>query len=218
MKKLLLSIALGVFSLGAFAQFQFGIKTGLNLSKLSSGYIMPDKVDRDAVKKSFDDNGAYKSGFNIAFAMCTGGKIFSFQPEFAIAQRGIKYKNSNFYERMNYFDIKPLFNIGGGSDSWRVYSQFGFSFNTWLTKKGYDSNGNAISGTENWDEDDVRFDIGLILGFGFKYKLGPGWILANPRYEWGLLPTHVFKNTDDEWLYGTLNKTFNFNIGYLFSF
>lgn len=227
MKKLLLLVAVVSISFGAMAQFQMGAKFGLNMSKLKPAYITSNNAD--VLNKTYDENTKSALGMNLGFVMCLGGgKVFSFQPEFAFAQRGSRYVDNDgktmATEKMNYFDVKPLFNLGYGGDSWRAYFQFGPSINFWLSKKTLDADGKFIDKSDEWHNDsedvdgstDVRLDIGWVMGFGFKYKLGPGWILFNPRYELGILPTTIYDLGSDG--FSTVNRTISINAGYLFQF
>jgi hypothetical protein len=117
-----------------------------------------------------------------------------------------------------------MFNIGGGNDTWRAYAHFGPSINIWMSKKTMDKDGKFIDGSDEWEnasEDengstDIRLDIGFVLGAGFKYKLGPGWALINPRYEMGFIPSTIVDLGSDG--YGEVNRTFSINLGYLYEF
>ena len=227
MKKLLLLVAIASISLGSFAQKQFGLKVGLNLAKISTVYNTDDDA-KDYLDKA-EDYRAYTSGLNIGVAFNTGGENFSFQPELAYSQRGYDIldmdKKAAGYARYNYIDIKPLFNWGGGNDVWKAYAQFGPSINFWLSKKTYDKDGDIIDKSDEWAEDndedgagrlDIRGELGFVLGAGFKYKVGPGWALVNPRYEWGLSPMTIVDTGSKG--YAIVNRTFSINVGYLYEF
>jgi len=222
MKKLLLLGLVAMFSVGAYAQFQMGLKVGVNSSITKIAY---NDSDFPELEENYDENTSHLMGLNLAFVMNTGGKVFSFQPEFAYSQRGSADADDDSYSRMNYFDIKPMFNIGGGGENWRVYSHFGPTLNIWLSKASYDDNGDKIDGSDDWYDDsnddgtgvmDIRADFGFVVGIGAKYKLGPGWILINPRYEWGFIPQTIVDMGSTG--YGIVNRTFSFNTGYLYEF
>ena len=228
MKKLLLVIVIASFGLGATAQTQFGIKFGLNQTKLRPFLDSTnDKADR---KKNYDDYTSSLMGYNFGIAYNSGSdKAFRFQAELALSQRGVVYLNSDGEkvraDRYTYVDFKPLFNIGGGGDNWRAYFQFGPSVNFWLSKKSYDKDGKFIEGSDKWgthrEEEgsgyfDVRAELGVLVGAGFKYKLGPGWLLVNPRYEWGITPATIYDLGNDG--FSEVNRTFSINLGYLYEF
>ena len=231
MKKLLLTMFVASITFGAFAQFQMGLKGGLNISSVTPGYFTSGYDDNaeQTVRDFYNDYTSSKMGMNIALVLNTGGKVFSFQPEFAYSQRGysmldIDKKYAGKFN-MNYFDIKPMFNIGGGGDNWKVYAHFGPSINIWLSRAEFDKDGKYIANSDEWGTDsdeagsgeyDFRLDLGLVLGIGAKYKVGPGWILFNPRYEWGILPSVILDLGSDG--YSLLNRTLSINVGYLYEF
>ena len=250
MKKVLLTIIVAAISLGGFAQFQMGLKGGLNISKTKIAYDSRENADDYAdIYDEFNDS---KAGLNIGLVLNMGEDegIASFQPEFMFSQRGgttydskiedfnlVRGEESGKY-KANYFDIKLLTNMGGGGDNWKVYGQFGPSLNIWLSKWEYDTDGNLKSTwyyeegelpvyetSDTWHnqkdadkngEYDLRIDLGLVVGVGFKYKLGPGWLLVNPRYEFGIAPTTI--NDTGSNGYSLVNRTLSFNLGYLYQF
>lgn len=225
MKRVLLTLVIASFAFGAFAQFQMGAKVGLNVSKIKPAYDLTNTADERA--DMYDDIVSTTTGTYFAIVMNTGGNIFSFQPELAYAQKGFKFKigDEQMKYRYNYIDLKPLFNVGGGTSDWKVYANFGPSLSFWLSKKAYDSDGKGIDDSQKFDDDmdedgmgvtDIRADIGFVFGVGFKYHLGPGWVLINPRYEWGFVPQTIYDLGSDG--YGEVNRTFNLNVGYLFEF
>lgn len=224
MKRILLTLAIASFTIGAFAQFQMGAKVGLNSSKITTAYDLTN--DADLHSDLYDDVISSTTGVYFAFVMNTGGNVFSFQPELAYSQKGYKVKvgDEEMKYRYNYIDFKPLFNVGGGTSDWKVYANFGPSLSFWLSKKAYDKNGKGIDDSQKWDNSsesengptDIRADLGFVFGLGFKYHLGPGWVLLNPRYEWGFVPQTIHDTGSEG--FGEVNRTFNINVGYLFEF
>lgn len=224
MKRVLLTLVIASFTFGAFAQFQMGAKVGLNFSKIRPAYDLTNTADETA--DMYDEYISSTPGAYFAIVMNTGGNIFSFQPELAYAQKGFKIKmgDDEMKYRYNYIDLKPLFNVGGGTADWKVYANFGPSLSFWLSKKAYDKDGKGIDDSQKWDDSsededgptDIRADLGFVFGVGFKYHVGPGWVLINPRYEWGFVPQTIHDQGSDG--YGDVNRTFNLNVGYLFEF
>ncbi len=228
MKKILLLITVITLSFNAFSQFQIGLKGGLNLTTLKAAYSTGGLADK--VQESWNNNIQSKSGLGLGFVMSVGGSVFRFQPEFVYMQRGTGIKGSSSEFKTNYFDTKLLFNIGGGGERWKIYSQFGPSFNFWLSKGVYDKNGKLVPGTDKWEDGtettlpngetastrDIRFDIGFVLGLEGRIKVGPGWILINPRYEFGVIPQTINDLGAD--VYSRVNRDISLNTGYLFEF
>ncbi len=227
MKKVFLTLAIASLAFGSFAQTQLGLKMGYNSSKVTTAFIT-DEANKEWIQKTNDYVGN-TTGFNIGLVYTsTTDKVFSFQQELSFSQRGSSNldadKNVVGNTRMNYIDIKPLFNFGGGSDNWRAYAQVGPSVNIWMSKASYDKDGTFVDKSDEWqsataDEDgenDIRVELGFVAGLGFKYKVGPGWLLFNPRYEWGLTPTTIVDTGSKG--YAIVNRTLSINAGYLYEF
>ena len=230
MKKLLVTGVILALTLGSFAQTQLGLKFGYNLSKVSVAYnTVENETSKQAIEDLYNDFSESLGGMNVGLAFNTGGEIFSFQLELAFSQRGNSFidsdKKSIGYSRYNYIDLKPLFHLGYGKETWKAYAQFGPSINYWMSKKSYDKDGEFVDESDKWETEldegengsfDWRAEIGFVLGAGFKYKLGPGWALVNPRYEWGITP----KTSHDTGTKGfaEVNRTFSINLGYLYEF
>ena len=224
MKKLLLLVAIATISFGSFAQNQFGLKLGYNSSKITTAWAS-DKDLEDGLDDMYEDVGSLGGMYvGLVFTKTSDG-FFSFQQELAFSQRGVKNTDTDAYYRYNYIDIKPLFNFGGGADNWRAYVQVGPSINFWLSKAMYDKDGKYVDDSDEWLEDsddegmgalDIRAELGFVLGAGFKYQLGPGWVLVNPRYEWGISPKTIVDLGGEG--FSEVNRTFTFNVGYLYEF
>lgn len=230
MKRLLVIGVLVAITIGAHAQKQLGLKFGYNSSKVSVAYNTVDnEAFKQLIEETYNDYTSSLGGLNVGLAFNTGGKIFSFQLEVAYSQRGYSTLDSDKkldgYGKLNYLDTKTLFNVGYGDDTWRAYAQFGPSFNYWMSKKGFDKDDKFIEESDEWEKEldeskdgslDWRGELGLVFGAGFKYKLGPGWALINPRYEWGITPKTTYDTGSKG--FADVNRTFSINLGYLYEF
>ena len=149
----------------------------------------------------------------------------------ALIASDIAGKHENIKYTNTYVDLKLMFNFGAGDDdTWRVFAQIGPSLNFWLSRDAdyvswdnYDGDGNYLASNEfrasSEKQDgytDIRLELGVVLGMGFKYKLGPGWILINPRYEWGVSPMTIVDTGSDG--YARASRALSVNTGYLFEF
>ena len=220
---LIFTIALGV---NTFAQTSLGLKFGLNSNTYwAVGNKSLGEPAADVANSTYGNLIGYNAGLAFNTKM---GDVGSFQLELLYSQKGNSAKSTKAFNRATYIDLKPLFNLGGGGDKWRVFAQIGPSINFWLSKADYDPVfGKFIPGSDKFlsateDEDgtnNIRVDFGVVLGFGFKYKVGPGWILLNPRYELDLVPhTIVDLGGSDQGGYGIMNKGMSITTGYLFEF
>ena len=224
-KTLIIAIAIAM-SINAFSQTSLGLKFGLNSN---SFWAVGTQDKGKAAADIANPNYGNLIGFNFGLAFNSEmGDVGHFQMEISYSQKGNAAKHSKAFDRYTYIDFKPLFNLGGGGDKWRIYAQIGPSFNFWLSKASYDPIwGKFIPGSDKFlsateDENainNIRADFGVVLGFGFKYKVGPGWILLNPRYELGLAPhTIIDLGGSDDGGVGVMNRGMSLNMGYLFEF
>lgn len=186
MKKLILAIAAGVFVTGTVAaqNVKFGIRGGLNLSKVSSfSYRTNSGTSEQTVATE------YKPGFHAGVYADIGiNNLISIQPEIIYSQKGYKNDYTLLGVRRtttvsyNYLDIPFMAKIKTGT---------GFNFlagpavSFLMDRKVRDSGdgGSFESGDGVIDEDNFRkADIGGIVGaeydFG-KFNLGA-------RYNFGL--------------------------------
>jgi len=228
---ILLFVAVFVVN-SAFSQFQIGPRFGLNFSK-QKGHTTG--TVSETYYGSYNDNVRNKLGLQVGLMMNFGGNhFFNFQPEFMYVMRGYKLVDNNnefaYQQKNNYLDINLLFNLGKTvNEKWRIYAIVGPAIDIWLSKAGYNSNDEFQDGTDefyfddiifNAEYTDIRVDISLVLGAGFKYKLGPGWLILSPRYKWGFIPQHSEKylqTNDNDYFYLT-NKGFYLEFGYAFQF
>jgi len=224
-KTLIITIAL-FLSIGAFSQTSFGLKFGLNSSTF---WAVGTKNLGEPMAKTLNGTYGNLTGFNVGLVFNNRmGDVGGFQMELLYSQKGNSAKSGKAFDRYTYIDFKPLFNLGGGGDEWKLYAQIGPSLNFWLSKASYDPiYGKFIDGSDKFlsateDENainNIRIDFGIVLGVGFKYKLGPGWILLNPRYEMGFVPhTIIDLGGSDDGGVGVMNKGMSITTGYLFEF
>jgi len=232
MKKGLIILAIAMFSTSAFSQFQIGPKFGMNFSK-QKGHTTGSVSE--LLYGDFNDNVRSKMGTQFGFMMNMGGDhVFNFQPEFMYVNRGYKYVDSDgnllYTQKNNYLDIDLLFNLGKTTNStWRVYGILGPAIDVWLSQGAYDKDGEFIAHSDEFSFDDgnnsvvytdVRVDVSFVFGAGFKYRLGPGWLIFSPRYKWGFVPQHskqYLNSSDNDFFYLT-NKGFYLDFGYAFQF
>ncbi|AFD08419.1 porin family protein [Solitalea canadensis] len=186
MKKLMLAIAMGVFITGnVVAQnVKFGIRGGLNLSKVSSfSYKTNNGTSEQAVSTE------YKPGFHAGVYADIGiNNLISIQPEIIYSQKGYR-TNYSFLGvdrtttvSYNYLDIPFMAKIKTGT-GFNVFAGPAVSFLMDRKVKDSGDDGSFETGDGVIDEDNFRkADIGGVVGgeydFG-KFNLGA-------RYNFGL--------------------------------
>jgi hypothetical protein len=185
---ILLFIA-ALISTGSYAQttkksrLNWGIKTGLNASKLN------------ATTSTMSDED-WKTGFVFgAFFNIKAGSRFSIQPEFLYSSMGGNLSSPLFTEknRLNYFSIPVLAKFGVGK-GWSVVA--GPQIDMLISAKTANSNGATIKSTNNFNEESfnltggVEFFPGKCLGISARYIHG----LSNVRINDGTLNAVQFRN------------------------
>ena len=169
----------------------FGLKTGLNLSILSS---------------SFNSEASFKPGFHLgAFMKTRLGESGYFQPEIYYSNQGQKNDygaDGSTKLNMNYLNIPLLFGFGNRF-SIQAGPQVGFLLSA---KEVGELNGSSM------DDDLMDFsntvDFSLVLGLEFKASEN---IALGSRLNYGM--TNVFKEIDD---YEIENRVFHFYLSYTF--
>jgi len=233
MKKTLLIFAIAFAVNTAFSQFQVGPKFGMNFSKQKSHSTGETTADFNT--EFFNDGVRNKMGYNFGLMMNMGGDhVFNFQPEFMYVMRGYNFSYTllgttiNQTQKNNYLDINLLFNLGKTTETWRAYAILGPAFDFWLSKSTYDSDGTFIKDSDKFSfndnsgstviNTDVRMDFAFVLGVGFKYRLGPGWITFSPRYKLGFVPQTLEDYGSVGGVSYRTNKGIYVDFGYAFQF
>jgi hypothetical protein len=223
-------VFLCLFSAQSFAQAKFGVKVGVNSTRIGVNYNDSDdeKAYKDALKS--------KLGLTLGLAAEFGfSDALSLQSGLMLANKGYKLEMEEDGESIkaktsvNYLEI-PLnlaYNMGGFQVHAGPYLGFGLFGKS---KTEYNFGGESESDEEKFkfknsvkesDFDDLkededfmrRLDYGLNLGVG--YRVGPA--LINATYAWGLantIPKYEGEDDDDEKLTNkgvSLGVTFFFN-------
>jgi len=212
MKKLLLittTLFFVFFTKTMVAQPSMGPKLGLGFSKITN-------IGGDADIKSAANTRMH---LGVVFNFI-GGKVFSFQPEILYMQKGFKMisteeKNVFYKLNTNYFEIPAMFKFSFGSEKIKGFFDIGPYFAYWASAKNKyrdDPDENVQQEDYTFDnDDDMRLDVGLGFGGGVSYKLGPGKIVLDLRYDLGFL--NIVQDPDDP----CANRTFGISVMYLFN-
>jgi len=230
MKKILLLIAIFATVSLTFAQFQIGPKFGVNFSKQKAS-DMGDNPFTPNMVTDFNADVRNKTGASIGLMMnIAGNHVFNFQPEFMYVSRGyvsVDSLNNSSRQVNKYLDVNLLFNLGKTTENWRVYGIFGPSLDFWLSKATYDKDGKFIDKSDEFDNNtnffgitvtDFPVDFSFIIGAGFKYKLGPGWLCLSPRYQIGFIPQTLYDFGNDDYLTYSNKRGIYLDFSYAFQF
>lgn len=164
MKKMVLSAAVALLAItGLQAQTSFGLKAGLNVSKLTGS-----NFDNQKVKSLFGANGG-------VFASIPAGKNFSVQPELSFSMEGAQEENSNAKLKVNFINLPVMLKYRTESGFFvEAGPQVGY-----LASAKADGNGATIDFKDQLQS--FNFSAGAGLGYQLDKSIGVG-----ARYMFGL--------------------------------
>jgi hypothetical protein len=198
-----------IFSTKANAQLSLGGRIGLNMPMLTVGSL-PNGVS---------------NGFNTGLAIGAVGNYaindkFSLQAEILYSQQGSKLTMGSDYSsvRYNYISIPLLAKYKFGQETMGGFVDGGLQLAYLASGSGETSIGGQTTTASITDYSGMnRMDVGLSLGVGGYYKLGPGELQLDIRYLLGFIATN--KNNDPTVTNYTAedNRVFSISLAYLFS-
>ncbi|MEA3496691.1 MAG: porin family protein [Bacteroidota bacterium] len=224
MKKiLLLSLFALLFSLNVNSQIYIGPKAGLSFSNLTGnlGYYLAN-TDQPFIENGY--NG-FSLGLDFQYVLNESSSLVT---DILYTNKGGLFETPDPTKRileyqLNYIEIPILYKYDFDLDYLIVYTNIGpyLSFLAGGTGKRYgaswDTRTNDIK--KFFDESDKQpysnIDVGLCLGAGASYEIGPGNAFAEMRYNIGLID--VAKDSEDSF-YKNIgkNRVFNIFLGYRF--
>ena len=204
------------------AQIMVGPKIGLNFSKSTN--LTDPSTGKNVMNMGPVFGGVLNVGIN---------DMFSIQPELLYVVKGDKYKNGSDYikENGNFFEVPILVKASFGKEKFKGFVNLGPYF-------GYLMSGKTISkisgnkSDEKYKFDDYkgtnpdlstytaktnRMDIGLAAGAGVLYKVGPGNVLAELRYDMGLTNQTKYDGTKPSGVKDHKYTALSLSFGYLFT-
>lgn len=165
MKRLLLILIAGVSFATAHAQFQFGVKGGLNLARLSD-------VNGLSWNTQFSFNGG------IFFKMPIAHHV-SIQPELLYSGQGARYDaggGQTASDHLNYLNLPILLKLSTGTGFYfETGPQFGFLMGAHENLQGVSTDIKSAFNSS---------DFGWVFGIGCKIPMSP--VGVDLRYNAGL--------------------------------
>ncbi len=152
----------------------------------------------------------FGAGFN--FPVDADG-FLSIQPELLYIQKGVGAKSGNTTAdvHINYLELPVLVKISFGSETIKGYVNAGPSI-------GYALSGKTKIGSTTskitFDDTDNRTDFGLQFGGGVGFQAGPGSILLDLRYGYGLTNTSKTPSGGNSSDYKSQNRVVAVSVGY----
>jgi hypothetical protein len=188
MKAKLLSIAMLVILLSAGSvktsgqQLSLGAKAGVGLSNFSN-------YESNGMDVKRLPNVMVQGGFVLDYGFT---KLFGIKAEILFQQKGEVYKDAHssakFKIYFNYITLPILFRVshsfGNFTLSGGAGPYVGYALNGKLVGIEPDNNSSKL---EFGKDKSRRFDAGLCIDMGGGFKLGPGTLFLDLRYDLGLM-------------------------------
>lgn len=201
-KGLLILLAVVASSVSALAQAgtQFGVRAGFNVTTIDQEIDFQDAEE------------PWRPGFNIGIAsQFRTGEMFSIAPELLYTQRGYLVEYNTGGERnvrYDYLSLPVMFRLAFG-DILKGYINTGPTFGYFLGGN-YRQEGDVFgvnfeideaidfdeNGTDSWDLDASRFEVGGAIGGGIMLDTEGGSFLIDLRYVHGFTNIADFAETD----------------------
>lgn len=201
------------------AQTTLGLRLGVSFNSISNS--------------NFYDSGDKKTKTGLAISVPLSFSLsekISLQPEFTFIQKGAKVTDSgNGWEAKatfseSFIEIPVLIKYQKIEDGTGFYFGGGPSFGYWMSGKitevyeddafGKDTETYEVDFNEDREDEYQRLEIGMYLGGGYMYSIGPGSIMADIRYG---IDFNDFLKSDDNQpndYEPTKNRSFIISLGY----
>ena len=204
-----------LLSLDATSQVRIGVRAGFNNTSID--YL----EDLESIGGLTDIPGFQVSG---VFEFNLGG-AFAIQPELGFMRQGLDFTNpldsANIYNFhtlfLDYFQVPLIGKASFGKGNIKPYLNFGPSIGYLIKAVDVEDLGGTNQEKEldldDWEDVLNRLDLSLNIGGGLAFKIGPGNLLVDIRYD---LPLNDFidgvESQDFEALQG---RDYNVSLAYL---
>ena len=214
MKKVTILLFALLITVGASAQFSYGVKAGLNLSSLSE-----TKMTVSNTKTTIPGSSMIAGFFAAAHVNYSFNEILGIQPEVMFSMQGGKVKKSgatmpddqtlryNYIQIPVLIDIKPFqgFSILGGP-------QIGFNTYRSVTTKGKTTSGSDFDKSlKDGGFNFAKIDFSVAVGLQYVFM---EHFIASARYNIGVLST--FESRGSASVSGGCNNVLQIGVGYQF--
>ncbi|MEI6898977.1 MAG: porin family protein [Bacteroidota bacterium] len=199
------------FSFGQ--NYSLGIKAGPSFSYITN--FSPEAYSQK--KPLIGVTGGLINNFKLS-------RIFSLQLEILYVKRGFKEvangpysSNATYTHSVNYINLPLLFNFTFPSGAFSFSGKAGGYCAVALSGKLVAEQSTVWNGTQDIEFGNIRkFDAGLCAGVSAGYKLGPGDLFVEARFDYGLTKykdARYFPNNLDHAYYSLTT-----GIGYMLHF
>lgn len=174
-----------------------GLRVGVNLASVSSS---DDAFESDNI-----------TGLDIAIPVEIGvSDAFSIQPELHFVQKGWEATilGVETLSKVNYLEVPILARVNVGLDALKLYGVAGPSLGYAMGGSiSVTALGNTITEDYTFSDEEVRIDVGAVIGVGAEVEVGPGAAVLDARYNYDV--------NDDGSDFNFKNRGIGLTLGYV---
>lgn len=162
-----------------------GFQSNKPLSTLNLGFYFDFRI-----KKDFYIYTGVLVKSNLGLSSLSTEDLVALNSDLLLDSTGFAV-DGNYSQRLNYFLVPILAKYRHKSNVYiEAGPQMGLMYKSWVQ---FDADVDGKDATiKDYNKDDInRFDIGVMVGAGYKFKTGPGWSVG-VKYYYGL--RDVYKN------------------------
>jgi len=161
--------------------------------------VGPNISTQFGVSKNIDHVISPTGGLNIGVFFNIGNGVVAFSPGLSISQKGYKYvEGETGIVTLNYFELPLLVRLKLGEKKLSGFINIGPYLDFMMSGNVVIKDGSSKD-KHIFDSDDYeninRIDVGLIVGGGVQYELGPGNLFVDIRFAPGFID--INKNWKD---------------------
>ncbi|MCB0637037.1 MAG: PorT family protein [Lewinella sp.] len=201
------------------AQIAYGQQVSIGLRAGASYFTVHDEQLDDAL---------YDLGMDFALPVeISLSPLFSIQPELHFTQKGTAFESTTdgmdhrLALKTNYLELPVLLKANYGADRFQcnvfVAPSLGYALNRYTTEQLGDAD-KVKEDVDFIDEGPIqsqRWDVSVLGGIGASLQAGPGRVVIDARYSFGLMDSAKFEDDrPDDWT-RTTNRGCTLSVGYM---
>ena len=193
------------------AQTAIGLKFGIQISKLKPDWTYNSEIEYESATAGANIGAIFNFGYD---------NLVSFQMELNYSQKGSIYgfAGEDYKLVFEYIELPLLLKFSFGKSDLKYFGLVGpYAAYPVIMKETYVDEEYSMDLRELWEFGGSEFIVlGIQIGGGITYDMGPGRLLVELRYCLGLNSLMWDYYDDDEVLYDS--NVLQLSIGYLFTF
>jgi hypothetical protein len=201
------------------AQIAYGQQVSIGLRAGATYFTLHDEQLDDAL---------YDLGMDFALPVeISLSTVFSVQPELHFTQKGTAFEHTTdgvdqrIALKTNYLELPVLLKANYGGDRFQcnlfVAPSLGYALNRYATEKVGDADKvrEDIDFVEEGPVQSQRWDVSVLGGIGASLQAGPGRIVIDARYSFGLTDSAKFEEDRPADWSRTTNRGCTLSVGYM---